>query len=285
MIDAPFAFAFAAGMLATVNPCGFAMLPAYLSYFLGLEGAPDPSARAGIVRAVQVASAVAAGFLALFALVAFAIQRLELPVAKYSPWVSIVIGIALVVLGVAMLRGFELSLRLPRLQRGGRDRTARSMFVFGASYATVSIGCTTPTFLAAVVGTMHREDSFVSGAAAFTAYGAGTALVLLALTTTLALARHSVVRLLRRAQRHVSRASGALLVLAGTYVAYYGWYELRVLDGDTPPSGPVDAVTGWSDDISRWVNDTGPLRIGLVLSLGLAAALVAVIGVRTRRVD
>ncbi|MFN7150094.1 MAG: cytochrome C biosynthesis protein, partial [Microthrixaceae bacterium] len=24
-------------MVATVNPCGFAMLPAYLSYFLGLE--------------------------------------------------------------------------------------------------------------------------------------------------------------------------------------------------------------------------------------------------------
>ena len=30
--------AFAAGMVSTINPCGFAMLPAYLSYFLGLEG-------------------------------------------------------------------------------------------------------------------------------------------------------------------------------------------------------------------------------------------------------
>ena len=38
MIDAPLALAFASGMVATVNPCGFAMLPAYLGYFLGLEG-------------------------------------------------------------------------------------------------------------------------------------------------------------------------------------------------------------------------------------------------------
>ena len=28
-------YAFAAGMLATLNPCGFTLLPAYLSYYLG----------------------------------------------------------------------------------------------------------------------------------------------------------------------------------------------------------------------------------------------------------
>ena len=38
VIDAPLGLAFAPGMVATVNPCGFAMLPAYLGYFLGLEG-------------------------------------------------------------------------------------------------------------------------------------------------------------------------------------------------------------------------------------------------------
>ena len=37
MIRGHLALAFSAGMIATVNPCGFAMLPAYLSYFLGLE--------------------------------------------------------------------------------------------------------------------------------------------------------------------------------------------------------------------------------------------------------
>ena len=38
-MDARLALAFSAGMVATVNPCGFALLPAYLSYFLGLEEA------------------------------------------------------------------------------------------------------------------------------------------------------------------------------------------------------------------------------------------------------
>lgn len=284
MIDAPFALAFAAGMVATVNPCGFAMLPAYLSYFLGIDQTGGGPARVGLVRAVHVALAVSAGFLVLFAAVGFAIRGLSLPVEEYSPWVSIVIGVALVVLGIAMLRGFELSLRLPRLQKGGGERTARSMFLFGMSYATVSIGCTTPTFLATVVGTMRREN-FASGVATFAAYGVGMTLVLMALTTALALTRQSLVRFLRRSQRYVTRVAGALLLVAGAYVAYYGWYELQVLDGDTPPAGPVDAVTGISDDISAWVNDTGALRVGLALSLAMVAVLVAVTGTRARRID
>jgi cytochrome c biogenesis protein CcdA len=33
-------YALAAGMLATINPCGFALLPAYLSLYLSGEDAP-----------------------------------------------------------------------------------------------------------------------------------------------------------------------------------------------------------------------------------------------------
>ena len=51
--DQAWAWWLALGMVATVNPCGFAMLPAYLSYFLGLEDSdaevPAPSGL-GVVR-------------------------------------------------------------------------------------------------------------------------------------------------------------------------------------------------------------------------------------------
>jgi hypothetical protein len=32
---APFGYAFVAGMVASVNPCGFVLLPAYIAYYLG----------------------------------------------------------------------------------------------------------------------------------------------------------------------------------------------------------------------------------------------------------
>ena len=38
---------------------------------------------------------------------------------------------------------------------------------------------------------------------------------------------------------HVSRIGGALLVLVGAYVAYYGVYELRLFFGDADPADPV----------------------------------------------
>ena len=67
MLDAPLAYAFTAGLVATVNPCGFPMLPAYLSYFVGADGdASGPAADAGpavrVLRAVGAALAVSAGF-------------------------------------------------------------------------------------------------------------------------------------------------------------------------------------------------------------------------------
>jgi hypothetical protein len=156
------------------------------------------------------------------------------------------------------------------------------MILFGASYATVSIGCTLPTFIGAVAGTLDRKN-IASGIAVFAAYSLGMTLVLLALTVTMALARQSLVRFLRRAGRYVNRVAGALLAVAGTYIAYYGVYELRTLRGDTPGAGPVDVVTGWSSDITSWVQDTGAVRIGLVLALGLGAVALLAFGVRARR--
>ena len=66
MSDVNLAFAFTAGIVATINPCGFAMLPAYLSYFLGIEANSDATRGASITRALTTGSAVSAGFLMVF---------------------------------------------------------------------------------------------------------------------------------------------------------------------------------------------------------------------------
>ena len=282
MIDAPLALAFASGMVATVNPCGFAMLPAYLGYFLGLEG-EDRDVQASVTRSLAVGLSVSAGFLAVFGLAGLAIYHLQASIYEWVPWATIVIGGALVVLGIAMLRGFEPVIALPRLQKGGRSRGGRSMFLFGISYAVASISCALPLFTGAVVGTFRRED-LLSSAAVFVAYALGMTLVLLALTVSLGMARQGLLRRLRQVLPYVARVSGALILLAGLYLAHYGWYERRVRGGEGGDGSPlVDAVTGWSADIGTWVNEVGPTRLGLLLALGLVAVLTATFGLRARR--
>lgn len=273
MIDAPLALAFSAGLVAAFNPCGFAMLPAYLSYFLGTED-DEGDARAGVGRALAVGVAVTVGFMVVFGLVGLAITTLSLQVYEYLPWVTLVIGVGLVGLGVAMLAGFEPTLNLPHLNKGGRERTLSSMVLFGISYAVASLSCTLPVFLA-VVG--FDREGLLAGMAQYLAYAVGMGLVMLVLTVALALARHSLVRWMRSAGAYVSRVSGALLVLAGAYVAYYGWYELSVLDGNLDAGGPADRVNALQADLLQWIRDIGTLRVGLVLG-GLATlALVFVV--------
>ena len=282
MIDAPLGLAFASGMVATVNPCGFAMLPAYLGYFLGLEG-QGSDVKASVSRSLGVGLAVSAGFLVVFGLAGLAIYHLQASIYEWVPWATIVIGIGLAVLGVAMLRGFEPVVALPKMQRGGRTTGGGSMFVFGISYAIASISCALPLFTGAVVGTFRREN-LASSVAVFVAYALGMTLVLLVLTVSLGMAKQGMVRRLRRALPYINRVSGAIIVVAGLYLAHYGWYERRVRAGDGGGgSSAVDTVTGWSGDIGNWVNDVGATRLGLLLALGLAAILTATFGLRARR--
>jgi cytochrome c biogenesis protein CcdA len=277
VIDAPLALAFTAGMVATVNPCGFAMLPAYLSYFLGIEGSDDGRAEAGVLRALVVGAVVSFGFAALFGVAGAIISWTSFGIERYASWVTIVIGIVLVAMGTAFIRGWEPRLGLPRLDKGGRDRGLWSMFVFGLSYAIASLSCAIGPFMTAVAGTFRRSN-VVSGMAVFGAYALGMAVLLMALTVTLALARQSVLRGLRASLPYIQRISGVIMVITGAYLTWYGIYEIRVQGGDLGTGGPVDAVFSWSSDVQNWLSTTGAVRIGLVLGLLAAgAALVALL--------
>lgn len=228
MIDAPLGFAFAAGLVATVNPCGFAMLPAYLSYFMGLEGTARPGAVASVARGLTVGAVVSAGFLLVFAVVGALVELGLRSVIDYVPWAALVIGGSLVMLGVAMLGfGYEPTLALPKLERGGSSRRLTSVFVFGVSYAVASLSCTLPVFLTVVATATAATRSVASGTVTFLAYGTGMALLLVVVTLALALAKEGLVRRLRNAARVVGRVSGAVLILAGGYIVWYWAANLR----------------------------------------------------------
>lgn len=273
-MDAPIAVAFGAGMIATVNPCGFAMLPAYLSYFLGTDIGEAPR-RSGTFHALGVGAAVSAGFITLFTIAGMAFSWLSIEVYEIAPWITVVIAVGLVALGAAMLAGWEPVVALPKLEKGGRDRTFMSMYLFGISYAIASLGCTLPVFVGTVSGTVTSQD-MLSGLAVYVAYGLGMAVVLIALTLAVAGARETMVRRLRGLIPYVTRIGGALVLVAGLYIGWYGIFELRSLRSKGPVGSDrsIGAVTGWSGTIANWVDAFGPVRLGLVLALVIAVAVL-----------
>jgi cytochrome c biogenesis protein CcdA len=262
---------FIRGMLAAVNPCGFVLLPTYLLYFLGLSNAESGVRRAPISRALVVSAAVSAGFLSVFLVVGAIAELFTNWVVANAKYLTAVIGVGLVVLGIAMLFGYRLPIATPKLDAGGRDRTVRSMFVYGIAYAVASIGCTIGLFIATLFQTADRRG-YVAGVANVVAYGLGMALLISALTVTLAVANVGLLKVLRSGMQYVEMLAGAFVLLSGLYLLWYFW-QVDVRETGDPVT---DAVANWQSSIQNFLNDHWG-AVAIVLAVIVGVAVVAVV--------
>jgi cytochrome c-type biogenesis protein len=242
--------------------------------YLGLI-VTTPDERSGASgRAVRFAAGMTVGFVGVFGLVGVALAPLALSLGRYLPVVTVIMGVLLIGLGVRLLAGHELS--VPGMAGHGRAPTARwrSQIGYGASFALASLSCTIAPFLAVTAGSL-RAGGPVGVAAVFVAYGLGMGVVVLVLALAAAAARGSAVRVLRRAGAAVGRAGGVLLIVAGTYITWYGWIEIRSIAGDTTADPVIAAAVGVQAAIAGWIADLGPttlLLVAALLAVGLMGA-------------
>ena len=274
-------YSFIVGMVATVNPCGFVLLPTYLMYFLGVSNSSAGAQRASIGRALVVSLAVSGGFLGVFLVVGTITRFFTDWVAANAKYATAVIAVVFIVLGIAMLFGYKLPISTPKLDAGGRDRTVRSMFVYGVAYAVASIGCTLPLFISAILFGAAKREGYLAGVANVVAYGLGMTLVVTALTVALAFANLRLLKLLRSGMQYVESVAGAFVLLAGIYLLYYFW-QVDVRERTDPITG---AVQRWQNEISNFLNDHWqPVAAVLVLVVG-AAVVVSITGNRHHPLD
>jgi len=273
------ALALVAGGVAAFNPCGFALLPAYLG-LLAADESPGGRA-AATLRAVRFAAGMTVGFVAVFGLAGLVLSTLALSIEPYLPVVTVVIGIILIGLGAWLLAGKHLA--IPGLAGHGSAPSAMwlSQIGYGVSFALASLSCTIGPFLALTASSLSTAGT-LGLVGAFLAYALGMGTVVLVLALAVVAARTSFVRAMRRAGAAISRGSGLLLVIAGAYVTWYGWFEIRVLSGSATADPIISAAVGVQGAISRWVGGLGPGGL-LLLALAVAALLAAVLLLRRGR--
>jgi cytochrome c-type biogenesis protein len=269
------ALALVAGAVAAFNPCGFALLPAYL----GLVTAEDQDQAAAVARAARFALGMTAGFVLVFGVTGLLLLPLVSSLQQYLPVLTVLIGVLLVLLGTGLLAGRNLA--LPGLAGRGQAPTTRwvTQVGFGVSFALASLSCTLAPFLAVTAGSL-RAGAPLGVPLTFLVYAVGMGAVVLALSLAVALARASVVRSMRRAGSLVSLGSGLLLVLAGSYVAWYGWFEIRVLAGRSATDPVVSTAVQVQGALTRWVAALGP---GGVVALALVGTLLLFLLLRRSR--
>jgi cytochrome c-type biogenesis protein len=254
---------FLRGLVAAVNPCAFVLLPTYLMYFLGGEAGRSGPARSSVQRALTVAAAVSSGFMLVFVVAGVISNFFTSWLDRNAKYATAAIGVGLIVLGAAMLFGYRLPLATPTVSGAGRDRTVRSMFVYGLAYAVASLSCTIALFAATAFA---APDSFVEGVANVVAFGLGMSLIVTALTVSLAFANQALLRVMRSARRYVDLLAAAFVLVSGLYLLRYFW----VVDVNEDS----DAATGAVERLQNWIlvqlNDNWQ-----VVALALAAVVVA----------
>lgn len=275
MIDtAALGFALGAGLVAAFNPCGFAFLPGYLGLII-VRG-QDASRAAALARAAAATVAMAAGFLTVFGLFGLLVSPLIASAQKYLPFVTVVIGVALIGLAVWLLAGRELTVVMPRISGDAPTTHLGTMYTYGVGYAIASLSCTIAPFLA-VIGTTFKQGSILTGVLAFAAYAMGMAITVGVAALVVALAGASAAGAFRRILPHVGRIAGVIVLLTGLYVTYYGFYEIQLYFQGADPNDPIvtaaGAVQTW---LVRHVDN-----LGVWPFLGVLAALA--VGTLVRR--
>jgi cytochrome c biogenesis protein CcdA len=277
MGDVPVALAFAAGLVATVNPCGFAMLPAYLSYFTGLDGAGTGGRGTSVARGLVVGVVVSAGFLVVFGISGAVVNAGYRSIIDFVPWAALVIGVLLASAGVVVLvGGLHINVSLPRLTIDGPSRRYRSMFLFGVGYAVASLSCTLPVFLA-VTGVAGAAPTFLTGVLTYVLYALGMSTLLVVLTVAVSVAKTGVVLRLRWLLPHVGRISGAILLLSGVYITVYWAANLR------DPLAARGTTFRVVERFQTWLSDqfgSRPELWAVVFGLVLTAATAYVVGTK-----
>jgi cytochrome c biogenesis protein CcdA len=255
------------GVLAAVNPCGFVLLPAYLLYFLGID---SNNQQAPVKRALVVSAAVSSGFLLVFIIIGTISRLFTQWIELNAKYAGLLIGLALVVMGVAMLAGWKPSFITPTIA-GQRDRSLRAMFVFGIAYAVASIGCTIGFLTTAIFGSIGVHG-FASGVISIVLYGAGMALLVSTLTVTLAVAKGGLLRVLRNGLRYMDKLAAGFIVLTGLYLSWY-WY---VAISERSSAGNVTSnVENWQSDVASFLQRQDSWRLAFVFAAVIGLATVA----------
>lgn len=132
-----------------------------------------------------------------------------------------------------------------------------------------------------MVVSSFRSSSPAAGVVLFVAYALGMGLMVGVAATAVALARRGFVTRMRRAGGLATRLGGAVLVVAGAYVAWYGAWELRVLHagaGNDPVVSAAATLQAW---LASSVQRIGVA--GFAVVLGAVVILVSIPAWRLRR--
>lgn len=220
--SSPVPYAFGAGMISTVNPCGFIMLPSFAAFYMTAHDGEQAGALPRSLRALQMGAIVTLAFVVTFGVAGIVLTSGGRFIVNWIGWAGFAIGVGLVGLGAYQLLTrrsiFASTTANVRVQRSA---TTRGVVAFGIAYAVASLGCTLPVFMIVVGSVFTGNGTYLDSVGRFLQYAAGMGVMLTAITVGVALSRQLTVGTVSRALPVVESIGNAALLFAGAYLIWY----------------------------------------------------------------
>lgn len=214
-------FSLTAGIAAFVNPCGMAVLPAYVSYFIGSVQSGGGSWSRTLIRGALLGLASTIGFLSVFGVAGIAISALGSWLLRYAPWMAVAVGLAIVGLGVLLLldKSPSIGIRMD-LAPHISSRGLRSFLLFGVAYAMASLSCTSPIFIYVTLQALSL-GSLEGAVATIVSYVVGMGIAMTMFSTFLVMGSQKLLQYAYNAMPIIKRIAGLIVTVAGFYIIYF----------------------------------------------------------------
>lgn len=177
--------------------------------------------RQGVFRGIKLGASVTAGFILTFAIAGFVLMYIGRGLARYIPFLAVLIGVALVVLRFIIFyrpaylyRPMGNPISLPS------SRGFSSFFIFGIAYAVASLSCILPIFLAVVLQAVSTS-SLTEGVLIFISYALGMGTAMLGISISAATSKDLILSRYKGLTAHFRTLSAVVLIAAGVYIIYF----------------------------------------------------------------
>lgn len=205
------AFPFVAGIFALFSPCGFPMLPGYVSYYMG--------ARVPLERAVKSGFVCLSGLLVVFSSIGVVASVSGSIISQYVSFLEPIAGLITMSMGLSMIISIKSPVLLPSL-RAPKSVSLTGIFLYGSLYGLATLGCSAPIFLSILFYAITMKG-LLYGMIVFVVYAIGMGVPLIITTILVAKAKNLILKRKVKATWLLQKLSGVILLSVGAYLILY----------------------------------------------------------------
>lgn len=196
-----------AGVMASLSPCSFPLLPGYISYYIGAS----PS----LMKTIPSVVACTLGLITIFSLIGLICSLAGSVLYHYFPFMPIVAGIIIILMAFSMI--FEVEIKLPlKFINVDKRKGIIGIFIYGMIYGLAASSCSVPVFLSIIIYAIGLGSLY--GVMAFVVYALGMSIPIAIIAFLASKAKMLLLKKYSKSIKVIQKIGAGVLLLIGLYL-------------------------------------------------------------------